>query len=80
MPPSGLEENAFFSNFCINYGIYTIYIQWALNTGPTSHATVLAFWINLVWVGNHHERQNRPDRLWAAVSGLLKLVFFPTSS
>ena len=70
----------FFHNLSINAGIYPIYIQWELNTCPTSYATVIEVWISLVWVDRHHERKKRPDLLWDSVSGSLTLVFFPYSS
>ena len=41
----------------INARIYTIYINLELNTVPTSHTTVLAFLISLIWVDRHHERE-----------------------
>ena len=69
-----------FNNICINASIYPIYIQCALNTFPTSHTTVIAVWISLVWVDRHHERQKQTDLLWADVRGYLTLVFFPSLS
>ena len=70
----------FFQHVSINSGIYPIYIQWDLNTVPTSHATVIAVWISLVWVDHHHERKKRPELLWVAARGLLIFVFFTSSS
>ena len=46
-----------FQYLSINASIYSIYIQWVLNTGPTIHAKVLAVWISLVWVYHNHEQQ-----------------------
>ena len=69
-----------FKNLSINVSVYTIYIQWELNTCPTSHMTVLVVWIILVWVNHHHVRQKRPYCLWPTVSGLLILVLLPSSS
>ena len=64
-----------FQHLSLNDGIYTIYIQWELNTGPTSHTTVIEAWISLIWVDCNHEIQKMPDLLWAAVRGSLTLVF-----
>ena len=47
-----------FHNLGINASVYTIYIYQELNTGPASHATVLAVWVSLVWVDHHHEIKN----------------------
>ena len=60
----------------INDGIYPIYIQWELNTVPTSHVVVIADLISLVLVDPHHEIQKRPDLLWSVVRGSLTLVLF----
>ena len=63
-------------HFNINARIYSIYIQWELNTGPTRHATVVSVCISLVWVDHHHGLQKWPQCLLAAVNGSLMLIYF----